>query len=263
VTTTVPPRIPTAADVLAPVTAALRASGAGERSVLAPGLLVPGAPGWIPATRLLDGPDLRLLLEAARRRWRASPHAAAALVWKSYSYWVTLPAVLGWAAARRVPLVAPADVLLGPGGRRVLPAIGLRHSVTIAVSPAAPPALSGLAQVRRAGSETELLGLLRGALLDAHLRPVIEGIRREVRIASRTLLGSVASGIATGVLRAAHVLPGDPAEHIATLTGALGVADLVELLPGRGGQPVLRRKTCCLAFTLPQPKVCAGCCLRA
>jgi hypothetical protein len=22
------------------------------------------------------------------------------------------------------------------------------------------------------------------------------------------------------------------------------------------------RKTCCLAFTLPQPKICAGCCIK-
>jgi ferric iron reductase protein FhuF len=40
------------------------------------------------------------------------------------------------------------------------------------------------------------------------------------------------------------------------------VADLVELVPGRGGEPTVQRRTCCLAFTLPSPKVCQGCCVR-
>jgi ferric iron reductase protein FhuF len=33
-------------------------------------------------------------------------------------------------------------------------------------------------------------------------------------------------------------------------------------VPGPTGELTVQRKTCCLAFTLPQPKVCAGCCLR-
>jgi ferric iron reductase protein FhuF len=38
---------------------------------------------------------------------------------------------------------------------------------------------------------------------------------------------------------------------------ALGVARLVDLSPdGR-----VRRRTCCLAFALPEPKVCDGCCI--
>jgi ferric iron reductase protein FhuF len=42
-----------------------------------------------------------------------------------------------------------------------------------------------------------------------------------------------------------------------TLLRALGVDDLVELTP----ELEIRRKTCCLAFTLPEPKVCRGCCI--
>ena len=38
--------------------------------------------------------------------------------------------------------------------------------------------------------------------------------------------------------------------------------DLVDLVPGPTGEPAVQRRTCCLAFTLPQPKVCGGCCLR-
>jgi ferric iron reductase protein FhuF len=40
------------------------------------------------------------------------------------------------------------------------------------------------------------------------------------------------------------------------------VADLIELVPERDGRLDVQRKTCCLAFTLPQPKVCKGCCIK-
>src|SRR5687767_14672693 len=130
----VPPRVLTAADLLAPVTATLRGmSGAAAPSRLASGLLVSDTAGWLPATQLIDGSHLPRLLQAAQQQWQASPHAAAALVWKSYSYWMALPAVLGWASLRLVPLLRPADVLLDLRMHRAIPTIGLRRSVTVAV----------------------------------------------------------------------------------------------------------------------------------
>lgn len=261
-TAMVPPRVRTAADLLAPVAATLRGMSGAAPSRLATDLLVDDAAGWLPATRLIDGSHLPGLLHAAQQRWQAAPHAAAALAWKSYSYWTALPAVLGWAALRRVPLLDPADVLLDLRRHGAIPTIGLRRSVAVAVLPSVTRALSGLAQVRLVEGEAELLKLLRESLLDAHLMPLLQAFQGEVRVGTRTLLGSVSSGIATGILRAAHVLPGTPAEHIATLLEALGVADLIELVPGRNGQPVVRRRTCCLAFTLPRPKICAGCCIK-
>ena len=67
--------------------------------------------GWAPASELA-GEKLDLLLATAGRRWRAQPHAAAALAWKAYTYWAALPAVLGFASARRVPLLTSDNVLL-------------------------------------------------------------------------------------------------------------------------------------------------------
>jgi ferric iron reductase protein FhuF len=58
------------------------------------------------------------------------------------------------------------------------------------------------------------------------------------------------------------VLPGSSAETIDTLLTALSVQDLIELVPGRNGKMDVQRKTCCLAFTLPNPKVCIGCCIK-
>jgi len=248
---------------LAPVTATLRAmfGTSTELPGLAPDLLVHDATAWRPTSRLL-GDDLDILLDAAGRRWRAQPHAAAALAWKAYTYWLALPAVLGWASARRVPLLTGANVLMHFDDPRPLVTLGLRADIPVAVLPTDPLALSGHPQVRVVPDEDALLAEFRQSLLDEHVEPLLEAIHAKVRLGKRTLLGSLSSGVAYGVLRSADALPGRSAETIARLLRALGVADLIELVPDRHGKLDVQRKTCCLAFTLPQPKVCKGCCIK-
>ncbi|MDG4834073.1 IucA/IucC family C-terminal-domain containing protein [Solwaraspora sp. WMMD1047] len=229
---------------------------------LAPGLTVADEAGWTPATELVDGTRLPQLLDAARHRWNAAPHAAAALAWKAYTYWLALPAVLGWASARRVPLLRPADVLIHFEDDQPLLTLGLRRCTEVAVLPTDPLALAGRPEVRVVADEAALLAALRESLLDQHLTPMLDSIHDRVRLGSRTLLGSVASGVAHGVLRAADTLPGSSAQHIGALLDALDIGDLIELVPGPTGELTVQRRTCCLAFTLPQPKICAGCCIR-
>lgn len=251
-----------AEHALAPVTEAMRSIvGVDKPSGLAPDLLVGDETGWLPAARLIDGSRLTDLLEPARRRWQALPHANAALAWKSYSYWLMLPAVLGWAAIRRVPLVYPADVLSRFDGAGPLVTLGFRQSIAVAVLPSDPLVDAGAGPVRVVRDEAALLQALRESMLEAHLRPLMRAIQAQVRIGTRTLLGSVSSGIANGLLRASDVLPGPAVDEIEALLGVLGVEHLIELVPGDGGRPTARRKTCCLAFTLPRPKVCSGCCI--
>ncbi|MEU1883943.1 ferric iron reductase [Micromonospora sp. WMMD987] len=230
---------------------------------LAPGLVVTDEGGWSPATTLVDGTRTPDFLRAAARRWGGTPHACAALAWKAYSYWTALPVVLGWASARRVPLLDPADVLIHFEDHRQLLTMGLRRSTTVAVLPGDPLVLTCQPGVRVVADEAELLRVLRASLLDAHLAPMITALQAEVRVGARTLLGSVASGIAQGVLRAADVLPGSAVHAVDTLLDALDLTDLVELVPGRTGEPTVQRRTCCLAFTLPSPKICQGCCVRS
>jgi len=253
-----------AAEPLAPVTATLRAmfGTSTELPGLQPDLMVPDPTGWLP-TADLAGRSLDTLLDSSRERWQAQPHAAAALAWKAYTYWLALPAVLGWASARRVPLLTGTDVLMHFNDPRPLVTLGLRQDITVAVLPSDPLALSGLAQVRVVADEAALLEELRRSLLDEHLNPLLDAIHAKVRLGKRTLLGSLSSGVAYAVLRSADVLPGSSAETIATLLGTLGVEDLIELVPGRGGKLDVQRRTCCLAFTLPKPKVCVGCCISA
>jgi hypothetical protein len=231
---------------------------------LAPDLLVHDPAGWQPTALLADahGDSLATLLDSAARRWNAQPHAAAALAWKAYTYWVALPAVLGWASARRVPLLTGADVLMHFDDPRPLVTVGLRADIPIAVLPSDPLALSGLPQVRVVADEAALLAEFRRTLLDEHLDPLLTAIQARVRLGKRTLLGSLASGVAYAVLRSADTLPGGSADTVERLLSALDVADLIELVPDPNGRLDVQRKTCCLAFTLPQPKVCKGCCIK-
>ncbi len=248
---------------LAPVTATLRAMFGTSTEIpgLAPDLVVPDLAGWTPAARLTDV-HLDTLLGNATRRWNAQPHAAAALAWKAYTYWLTLPAVLGWASARRVPLLTATDAVMHFDDPRPLVTLGVRPATTVAVLPGDPLALTGHPHVRVVADEDALLAEFRRAVYDEHLGPLLDAIHGQVRLGKRTLLGSLASGIAYGVLRSADALPGSSAESIDRLLGVLGVRDLIELYPGRHGKLDVRRKTCCLAFTLPKPKVCPGCCIK-
>jgi hypothetical protein len=201
------------------------------------------------------------------------------LAWKCYSYWLSLPAVIGYAAARRVPLVRPEAVRWRSSPGQPFLVVGLT-GVQVAVLPSDPlaagtPEARSAAGVRVVADERELLAELRASLLDEHLTPLLEQVRRGVHVSARTFWGSLASGVAHGVSRAADVMAGpseeysdvagcDNSQTAEAVLGALGVSDLVELGPREGGRAGIRvrRRTCCLAFTLPEPRVCAGCCIR-
>jgi ferric iron reductase protein FhuF len=257
----------TDAAPLVPVVNALAAVRArhGEGAVhgLAPGLVVDDPAGWMPASALVFGDPAILddLLDAAKQRWSAPAHVAVALAWKSYCYWVALPAVLGWATARRVPPVGPADVLIRYAEHQPFLQVALRRPdvVALASDPLAVPAHPA---VRAVPDEAALLDFLRTTLLDAHLAPLVDRLQARVRLSRRTLLGSLAAGTAYGLSRAAGAIPGSTLDSATVLLSTLGVADLVELGELPAGGLRIQRRTCCLAFTLPEPKICASCCLR-
>jgi Ferric iron reductase FhuF-like transporter len=219
-------------------------------------LVVPaGADGWLPAAEFTSGERLTALLDAAHQRWNAAPHAAAALAFKSYAYWLALPAVVGYASARRVPLVSPDNVLVRPHAGAPFVELGLARPALAAL--ADDPVTALHPGVLALPDDAALLGYLRRHLLDGHLRPLLSRLHERVRIGERTLLGSVASGIAYALARSADALPGPVAATAREILRALELDDLVEIDDDLG----IRRHTCCLAFTLPTPKVCSGCCL--
>lgn len=239
---------------------------------LASGLLVTN-PGeeWLPASEFISGRALDRLLTAAQQRWQASPHVAGSLLWRSYTYWLTLPVALGWATARRVLLVEPEDVL-----------------VRVHDTPDAPLLSIGLARLRMAvstddplgghhsptldtgfdpgdllvfDSQQQLLEQLRQSLRTHHLDPLLAELHHRLRLGERTLLGSLASAVAYALVRGLDAPFGDLDHELRTLLTTLDVADLVSVVTGPDG-PSVQRHTCCLAFTLPNPKICSSCCLR-
>lgn len=234
--------------------------GEAATHALHPGLIVGPAEGWTPATRLVDGSQVDELIDVAKQRWGAHAPAAATLAWKSYTYWLSLPVVTGYATARRVPLLRPEDVLIDFHDRQPFLTIGLRRP-SVAVLPSDP--LAVVPGVTVVPDEQALLAALRESLLDAHLSPVLERIRSRVHLGRRTLLGSVASAVSYGIrLAQGHAGPESTIETTYAVLDALDLRDLVELSITESRQVHVARRTCCLAFTLPQPKICSGCCIR-
>jgi hypothetical protein len=279
------PRDATSAP-LAPVIATLRAieerHGGAPVHGLARGLTAVDPRDWIPAADLVSGRRIPEFLDAAKQRWNAQPHAAAALAWKCYTYWSALPALVGFAGSRRVPLPDPGAVLVRFATTQPFLTMALRRP-TVAVLATDPIARSGDPDILVCRDDAELLGHLRRVLIDEHLTPLMERLRGDVHIGKRPLWGSLASGAAHALSRTADAIwpawppvtgaagpgashraePGPLIELIEEVLGALGVADLVTLeTDPQTGALSIQRRTCCLAFTLPTPKVCSGCCIR-
>jgi hypothetical protein len=253
------------APPLGPVRATLAAManvpGAPPVDGLAPDLTVTDPLGWLRASALTRGEALDGLLVTAAARWDAPAHVAAALAWKTYTYWLALPAVVGFASCRRIPLLRPESVLLRYSRRRPFLTLGLTGPV-VAVLPNDPIAATAGEGVQVVRDEEEMLDLLRQTLRDQHLEPLLARIRDRVRLSAHTLWGSLASGVAHAMSRSAEATPGPTLATTRRLLRALDVEHLVELSERPQGGLEVQRRTCCLAFTLPQPKVCSGCCIR-
>lgn len=211
-----------------------------------PGLIADEAPGWTPAADLAREPyeGLRSLVDETAHRWGAPHHVAAALLWKEYGYWHTLPMVMGWVLARRIPLMSFRDTLVksSPAGVTIA-----ARAVTVAVLPDDPLAgAPGTVVVNHAAA------VIREALLDAQ-RPLIEALAALTRAGTRGLWGSTAEAIAHTLIAHGHH------DEAILLLDEIGppVAGLV--VPEGAG---LRRRTCCLWLTLPSAEACPTCCIR-
>jgi ferric iron reductase protein FhuF len=150
---------------------------------------------------------------------------------------VVLPVALGFATVGLVPDMSAGNVLVRMHGRDPFVEIGLIRPL--------------------------ITGSLRTSLLDDHLVPVLDRLHEEVRIGRRTLLGSVASAVCHALLRASDILPGTAVAAAHEILDALGLADLVDFGPDASGRLTVARRTCCLGFALPTPRICAGCCIPA
>jgi hypothetical protein len=220
----------------------------GDALGVLPGLTTFAGPGWIPSTELVREPyELldRLIDDAADRR-NVPRHVAAALLWKAYAYWHTVPMALGWALNRRVPIMRFEDTVVKVAGAGLT--IGAT-SVRTAVLPGDPLAgAPGTIVVADPGAA------IRAALL-AGQSPVIKAIGRLTRVGERNLWGSTAEALAHPLTACAGFLPPADARELLAAVGRP-----VDGLLGFSGDGY-RRRTCCLWITLPGTKPCATCCV--
>ncbi|MEL5955034.1 (2Fe-2S)-binding protein [Streptomyces sp. CLV115] len=207
---------------------------------------------WLAAGRLADpaSEELSTLLELERTSsGHRSGHATALTLMAVYAGRVTAAAVLHWALHDEVPDMRSDNVLVRPathgiGGVRVRRARLL---------------------VPRAGEDS--VRLLHRTLLDGHLLPIADALRRRTRAGARQLSGGIAHGCATALCAL-----GDQVDLLAarwrqfadTAPGglaALGEVARVRRTPGGPERLVYLRNTCCLYYTSAEEVRCASCCL--
>ncbi|MEV4076537.1 hypothetical protein [Nonomuraea fuscirosea] len=192
-----------------------------------PRLVIEPDESWTPVAELLREPYelLGRLVDDTAARWNAPRHVGAALFWKTYSYWHTLPMALGWALDGRVPIMRLADTWFKVSGA----------GVTLAATHVSWDA--GAAAISRALEESQ--------------RPLVEAIGVLAKVGERTLWGSTAEAIAHPLT---SIVPGDYMRLLREL--GRPVDGLIE----PAGDDYFRR-TCCLWITLPDVEPCGSCCV--
>ncbi|WP_169983901.1 (2Fe-2S)-binding protein [Microbispora sp. H10836] len=211
-----------------------------------PRLIADDSPGWIPAASLVREPyeGLLALVDETAARWSAPRHVAAALLWKTYGYWHTMPMALGWSLGRRVPLMRLEDTLLRPSAAGVTVAAS---RVTVAVLPGDP-----LAGADGTVVVPDLAAAIREALLESQY-PFVRALSAATKVGERTLWGSTAEAVAHPLLTLGSY------DEAARLLDEIGPPVAGLLVPDGDGY---RRRTCCLWVTLPDADPCSTCCVR-
>ena len=203
------------------------ADGRGGVLGVEPGLVIEPDESWTPVRELVLEPytALERLVDETAGRWNAPRHVGAALFWKTYGYWHTLPLALGWALDGRVPIMRAADTYVKESDAGVTIA-----ATRVSWGTGAPA--------------------IREVLIEAQL-PLVRVLGSMAKVGERTLWGSTAEAFAHPLT---SIVPGD----YMRLLDEVGrpVAGLVE----PAGDAYFRR-TCCLWITLPEAEPCGSCCV--
>ncbi|MFI5955878.1 hypothetical protein [Cryptosporangium sp. NPDC051539] len=188
---------------------------------------------------------------------------ASALAFKAYT-WALIEVAIGcWVSELRVLDVSSSRVAVSidPSGEPVAEFL----SVHFTVLPDDP--MAGQPGVAVVETEAELLEALRRTLVEGHLAPAVEAFQLVRGGGARPLWGTVAQSMGYPAATADPALLPDRAGAVQRLLSILphdagALVELAEMDDGRGWRPLLLRRTCCYAYTLPayqQP--CLTCCL--
>jgi len=187
----------------------------------------------------------------------------SALAFKAYTWALIEIAVGRWVTERRVVDVSPSRVSIRVDASQE-PTVDFL-AVHYTVLPDDPMAAeAGVAVV---GTEAELLEVLRRTLVENHLAPAVEAFRALRGGGPRPLWGTVAQSMGYPAATADPACLADRAGTVRRLLSLLpdgvdALVEIAELDEGQGWRPLLLRRTCCYAYTLPtygQP--CLTCCL--
>jgi hypothetical protein len=192
-----------------------------------PKLVIDPDDSWTPVPELVREPYTLLgeLVDATATRWNAPRHVGAALLWKTFSYWHTMPLALGWALDGRIPVMRLADTWFKQS----------EAGVTIAAT-----------DVTWASGAKAI-----GDVLAESQAPLIKVLSGMAKVGERTLWGSTAEAFAHPLTQ---IMPGD---YMALLQQVGKPVDgLVE-----PADDAYFRRTCCLWVTLPDAEACGSCCV--
>ncbi|TQS41767.1 IucA/IucC family C-terminal-domain containing protein [Cryptosporangium phraense] len=188
---------------------------------------------------------------------------ASALAFKAYTWALIEVAIGAWVSELRVLDVSSSRVAVSidPSGEPLAEFLEVHFTVLPDDPMAGQP---GVAVVE---TEAELLAVLRRTLVEEHLAPAVQAFQALRGGGPRPLWGTVAQSMGYPAATADPALLPDRAAAVRSLLSILpdGVASLIEIAElddGRGWRPLLLRRTCCYAYTLPayqQP--CLTCCL--
>ena len=147
-----------------------------------PKLVIDPDESWTPVTELVREPYTLLgqLVDTTAARWNAPRHVGAALLWKTYSYWHTMPLALGWALDGRIPVMRLADTYFKES----------EAGITIAAT-----------DVRWAADAEAI-----GDVLAESQAPLVKVLSAMAKVGERTLWGSTAEAFAHPLTQ---VMPGD------------------------------------------------------
>jgi ferric iron reductase protein FhuF len=250
-------------------------------------------PSWRVAEELLrDRAELERCIRAYGENLGATQlPIAAAVAFKAYAWAVIQPAVVGWLEERRVVDYSAQNLLVdfAPDGARLRlrsPRVTVlagdarageeanrdgvatagRHRPARSSGETAPADLDASTQVTIVDSEARLLHALRKTLIQRHLSLAVEAFREVRGGSSRPLWGSATQLLALPATVTDPARFPDRRRLAEQLLGLLPecLAELVhfaEIHDEDGWRPLLLRRTCCYAYTLPDMSSCITCCL--
>jgi hypothetical protein len=252
---------PEALDAIA--TLASRVSGVPAAGpIWLPRLVAPPA-GWLPGTALVhpEEPALSRAVASYAAERGTDHRVAATLLWKAYAYWAALPAVVGWAAYRRVPDLALERMAVRFPGEAPYLALGLADA-RVAVLPGDP--IAGRPGTLTVQDEDALLAFVRDRVVEGHLHPLLTSLRGRAGVGSRLLWGSVAVAFSHPFTALTDLLDRDPRPDLHRLLATLGrparlveIAEVEDAAGARRPRPL--RRTCCLAMRVPGGEYCLTC----